>query len=194
MDMETLREIISRPVCLPCLDAMVASAKESGEDYQDAERVYKWAYHFGDQISPGDHECAEEDDEDVDCWCGCQVSGGGGSFNEFTTQGSVCESCIEAVQDCTMALGLASDGIMHTYMYARTMGGDHLPDHWCEAEDDAELECHCGCAAVTTVVPKVCCDSCGDAVEPGDIVVRSLCQECAEENNPRRKPRRRQIF
>ena len=62
MDMGTLREIMSRPVCLPCLDAVADSAKATGEDYQDAERVYKWAYHVGDQISPGDHGCAEDDD------------------------------------------------------------------------------------------------------------------------------------
>ena len=175
MDMEMLREIMSRPVCLPCLDAMVASAKETGEDYQDAERVYKWAYHFGNQISPGDHECAEEDDEDVDCYCGCQMGGSGVSFNEFTTQGKVCESCLEFIQDHTMESGLASDGIMHAYMYARTAGGD-LPEHRCEVEDDAEVECHCSCAAV----PNVYCDSCHDAVAPSDIVVVSLCPECVE--------------
>ncbi len=177
MDLETLRGIMSRPVCPPCLDAVVDSAKETGEDYQDAERVYKWAYDFGDQISPGDHGCAEEDDADVDCHCGCQRGGSGGSFNEFTTKGKVCESCIESVQEDTMGSGLGTDGIMHTYMYARTMGGD-LRDHRCEAEDDAEVECHCSCAAV----PNVYCDSCGDAVEPGDIVVRSFCPECAEED------------
>ena len=187
MDMEMLREIMSRPVCLPCLDAMVASAKETGEDYQDAERVYKWAYHLGDQISPGDHECAEEDDEDVDCYCGCQMGGSGVSFNEFTTQGKVCESCLEFIQDYTMESGLASDGIMHAYMYARTTGGD-LPEHDCEVEDDAEVECHCSCAAV----PNVYCDSCSDAVSPVDIVVLSLCQECAQEEAPLKRPR--QIF
>ena len=176
MDMGTLREIMSRPVCLPCLDAVADSAKETGEDYQDAERVYKWAYHVGDQISPGDHGCAEDDDGDVTCYCGCQVGGSGRSFNELTAQGPVCESCVEFVQDYTMESGLASDGIMHTYMYARTMGGD-LPEHECEVEGDAEVECHCSCAAV----PNVYCDYCEDAVAPGDLVVRSLCPECAEE-------------
>lgn len=176
MDLETLRGIMSRPVCPPCLDAVADSAKETGEDYQDAERVYKWASDFGSQISPGDHGCAEDDDADVDCYCGCQRGGSGRSFNEFTTKGPVCQSCVEFVLDCAMTLGLAPGGIMHAYMYARTTGGD-LPEHECEVEDDAEMECHCSCAAV----PNVYRDSCGDAVVPGDLVVRSLCPECAEE-------------
>lgn len=183
MDLETLRGIMSRPVCLSCLRAVEASAKRTGEEFVEAEQFYMLARDFGNRLSP--HECEEEDDDDVDCWCECRLGGGmfGKSFNEVTTKGPVCERCIEAVQEALdgahETFSVADDSpsdIMYVYAVARVSGGEI--EHECEVEDDAEVECHCSCAAV----PNVYCDSCGDAVAPGDLVIRSLCPECAEED------------
>ena len=57
-------------VCESCINALVASAKVAGEDYENAEYVHMLALKFGARIS--DHLCEEEDDEEVDCNCGCQ--------------------------------------------------------------------------------------------------------------------------
>lgn len=188
MDMETLREIMSRPVCLPCLRAVEASVKRTGEDFVEAEQFYMLARDFGNRVSS--HECEEEEDDDVDCWCHCRFGDGmfGKSFNEVTTKGTVCDLCIEAVQEALEvaheAFSVDDDSpadIMYVYAVARVSGGEF--EHECEVEEDSSVECHCSCAAV----PNVYCDSCHDAVAPSDIVVRSLCQECAEEKSPHRR-------
>ena len=45
-------------VCTSCIDAMVASAKAAGEDYENAEYVHMLALKFGARIS--DHFCEED--------------------------------------------------------------------------------------------------------------------------------------
>lgn len=47
-----------------------ASAKAAGEDYENAEYVHTLALKFRTRIS--DHFCEDEEDEEVDCNCGCQ--------------------------------------------------------------------------------------------------------------------------
>ena len=56
---------------------------------------------------------------------------------------SVCETCLDAVIDAVMSLGLAPEDHEYMLMLARASGGD-IFDHWCEA-DDEEVVCNCGC-------------------------------------------------
>ena len=131
-------------VCESCTDAVVASAKVAGEDYENAEFVHMLALKFGARIS--DHICEEDEDEEVDCNCGCRVGilPWEESFGTVTTKGDVCDSCLETVYEAAMTVGEQHDDILYTYMLARTTGGD-IFDHECDAEDDEDVECHCGC-------------------------------------------------
>ena len=131
-------------VCKSCIDAVVASAKLAGEDFENAEFIHKAAVDFGARIS--DHSCEEDDDDEVDCYCGCRfgIMGWEESFGTVTTKGDVCDSCLEAVYEAAMSVGEQHDDIMYTYMLART-SGDSIFDHECDAEDDEEMDCHCGC-------------------------------------------------
>ncbi len=56
-------------VCESCTEAVIEAAMIVGEDYDDTERVAILARTSGADIF--DHECDAEDDEDVDCNCGC---------------------------------------------------------------------------------------------------------------------------
>ena len=131
-------------VCESCIDAVVASAKVAGEDYENAEYVHMLALKFGARVS--DHFCEEEDDEEVDCNCGCRVGilPWEESFGTVTTKGDVCDSCLEAVYEAATSVGEQHDDLLYTYMLARTTGGN-IFDHECAAEDDDEVDCHCGC-------------------------------------------------
>ncbi len=60
----------SGSVCEPCTEAVIEAAMMVGEDYHDEERVAILARTSGGDIFP--HECDAEDDEDVECHCGCQ--------------------------------------------------------------------------------------------------------------------------
>ena len=133
-----------RSVCESCIDAVVASAKMAGEDYENAEFVHILALQFGARIS--DHFCDEEEDEEVNCYCGCRFGSSpwDKSFGTVTTKGDVCESCLEAVNEAAMLVGERHDDLLYTYMLARTSGGD-IFHHECAAEDDEEMDCHCGC-------------------------------------------------
>ena len=59
-----------RVVCESCTEAVMEAAMTVGEDYHDTEHVAMLARTTGGDIFG--HECAAEDDEDVDCNCGCQ--------------------------------------------------------------------------------------------------------------------------
>ena len=59
-------------VCESCTDAVIEAAITVGEDYHDAERVAMLARTSGGDIF--DHECDAEDEEEVECNCGCQRS------------------------------------------------------------------------------------------------------------------------
>ena len=130
-------------VCKSCIDAVVASAKVAGEDYENADYVHMLALKFGARIS--DHFC-EDDDEKVDCNCGCRVGvlPWGESFGTVTAKGDVCDSCLEAVYEAALSVGEQHDDLLYTYMLARTSGGN-IFEHECAAEDDGEVDCHCGC-------------------------------------------------
>ena len=132
-------------VCESCINAVVASAKVAGEDYENAEYVHMLALKFGARIS--EHFCEEEEDEEVDCNCRCLVGilPWEESFGTVTTKGDVCDSCLEAVYEAAMSVGDQHDDLLYTYMLARTTGGD-IFDHECSADDDDdEVDCHCGC-------------------------------------------------
>ena len=131
-------------VCESCINAVVASAKVAGEDYENAEFVHMLALKFGARIA--DHSCEEEEDEEVVCYCGCTVGilPWEESFGTVTTKGNVCDSCLEAVYEAAKSVGMECDDILYTYMLARTSGGN-IFEHECEAEEDDEVDCHCGC-------------------------------------------------
>ena len=131
-------------VCESCINAAVASAKAAGEDYENAEFVHMVAFEFGARIS--DHFCEEDENKEVDCSCGCRVGilEWGESFGTITTQGDVCDPCLEAVYEAAMTVGEQHDDILYTYMLARTSGGD-IFDHECYADDDEDVDCNCGC-------------------------------------------------
>ena len=57
---------------------------------------------------------------------------------------SVCETCLDAVTDAVMSLGLAPEDHEYMLKLARASGGD-IFDHWCEADDDEDVVCNCGC-------------------------------------------------
>ena len=130
-------------VCESCIGAVRESARIAGEDYENSEFVHLLALKFGARVS--DHPCEEDDDNEVDCKCGCRVGilPWEESFNSVTTEGPVCESCVEAVFEAMMTVGEKQDDLLYTYMMARTSGGD-IFDHECEADDD-DVDCHCGC-------------------------------------------------
>ena len=102
------------------------------------------ALKFGARVS--DHSCDEDDDTDVDCHCGCRVGilPWEDSFNTVTTEGPVCESCLEAVFEAMVTVGEKQDDLLYAYMMARTAGGG-IFDHECEADEDEAADCHCGC-------------------------------------------------
>ena len=131
-------------VCESCIDAVVASAKVAGEDYENAEYVHMLALRFGARISA--HFCEEEEDEEMDCSCDCRVGvlPGERPFGTITTKGDVCDYCLEAVNEAAMSVGEQHDDLLYTYMLARTTGGD-IFEHECAADDDEEVDCHCGC-------------------------------------------------
>ena len=131
-------------VCGSCIDSVVASAKLAGEEYEDAKFIHTLALKFGARIS--DHFCEEEEDEEVDCNCGCRVGilPWEESFGTVTTKGNVCDSCLESVYEASMSVGEQHDDLLYTYMLARTTGGD-IFDHECASEDDEEIDCRCGC-------------------------------------------------
>ncbi len=91
------------------------------------------ALKFGARIS--DHFC-EDDNEKVDCNCGCRVGilPWGESFGTVTAKGDVCDSCLEAVYEAPLSVGEQHDDLLSTYMLARTSGGN-IFDHECAAED-----------------------------------------------------------
>ena len=132
----------ARFVCGSCIDAVVASAKVAGEDYENAEFVHMLALKFGASIS--EHFC--EEDEEVDCYCGCRTGASPWdvSFGTVKTKGAVCEPCLEAVYEAATLVGDQPDDLLYTQMLARTSGGD-IFGHDCEAEDDEDVDCHCGC-------------------------------------------------
>ena len=94
-------------VCKSCIDAVVASAKVAGEEYENADYVHMLALKFGARIS--DHFC-EDDDEKVDRNCGCRVGvlPWGESFGTVTAKGDVCDSCLEAVYEAALSVGESS--------------------------------------------------------------------------------------
>lgn len=141
----------ARFVCGSCIDAVVASAKRAGEDYENAEFVHMLALKFGARIA--EHFCEEDVEEDevdegqeIDCYCGCRIGASfwEESFGKFTTKGDVCDTCLESVYEASLTMGDQPDDLLYTYMLARTSGGD-IFDHECEAEDDEDVYCHCGC-------------------------------------------------
>ena len=59
-------------------------------------------------------------------------------------EGPVCESCVFAVTDALISIGDTPSDDAYVAMMARASGGD-IFDHECEADDDEEVDCHCGC-------------------------------------------------
>ena len=57
------------------------------------------------------------------------------------TDESVCESCYDAVVEAAMTVGEDYDDPERV---ARTLGGQ-IFDHFCEADEDDDIECNCGC-------------------------------------------------
>ena len=57
-------------ICESCYDAVVDAAMTVGEDYNDPERVVLLARASGGDIF--EHDCDAEDDEAIECICGCQ--------------------------------------------------------------------------------------------------------------------------
>ena len=63
----------------------------------------------------------------------------------MTTSGdAICESCHDAVVEAAMTVGEDYDDPERLALLARTSGGD-IFEHSCDAEDDDDVECSCGC-------------------------------------------------
>lgn len=56
----------------------------------------------------------------------------------------ICESCLGAVTEAAMMLGEDYDNERRVRLLARASGGD-IFGHDCDADDDAGVECNCGC-------------------------------------------------
>ena len=61
-----------------------------------------------------------------------------------TSDVSICESCYDAVVDAAMSVGEDYDDPERVALLARASGGD-IFEHSCDAEDDEDIECDCGC-------------------------------------------------
>ena len=63
----------------------------------------------------------------------------------MTTSGAtICESCYDAVVEAAMTVGEDYEDPGRVVLLARASGGD-IFEHSCEAEDDEDVECDCGC-------------------------------------------------
>ena len=60
------------------------------------------------------------------------------------SENAICESCYDAVAEAAMSVGEDYDDPGRVTSLARASGGD-IFEHSCDAEDDEDIECYCGC-------------------------------------------------
>lgn len=100
--------------------------------------------HYCDPDSDDDDE-----DEEVDCCCACEsVTSGVGPIEavEAILNTVICDACYEYIMEYMDEVGMTSEArskLIVTFMAQRH--GGNIDEHECEAEDNEEAECHCGC-------------------------------------------------
>ena len=136
-------------VCILCMGAAEDTARhvEGLVDSTDVLRVF--AARYGDHFVC--HRCSEDelDDDDIDCCCACEsVTGGVDPIEavESVLETDLCDECYEYTMEYMDANGMSSEASskLVVKVMAQRHGGD-IPDHSCEAEDDEDVKCRCGC-------------------------------------------------
>lgn len=138
--------------CYQCLEAARETASYiSGLDVNSLSVLQALAARYGDDLVGHrcDPDAETEIEEDVDCCCECSyghIDVGPIEAVEAVSKTVICDECYEYTMEHMDAVGMSSEASSQLVVkvMAQRQGGD-IPDHSCEAEDDEDVECRCGC-------------------------------------------------
>lgn len=142
-------------LCYQCTEAAEDTAKyiERLGDAPNALLAFAARYggHFvGHSCDPdSDRDDRDEEEEEVACCCACEnVTDDVGAIEavEAILNAAVCDECYEYIMEYMDTIGMTSEA--NSQLVVKVMAqrhGGNIEEHSCEAEDDDDVICHCGC-------------------------------------------------
>ena len=141
-------------LCFNCTEAAEDTARYIARLGDSPSVLRAFAASYGDYLvghscDPDTDRDSDEDEEELDCCCACErVTDSGDPIEavEVVLNTVLCSECYEYTMEYMDDIGMTSEASSQLVVrfMAQRHGGD-IEEHACAAEDDEDVECHCGC-------------------------------------------------